>query len=123
MPATDRRLVAGTLCLIKLFTPVKRTVFPPSFDRLLVFASICILLFVRRTDMHQNDNYFLTWREFGKRSCLDFYGRDFEFSEFSDYTLALNFICAEIFKDVIEYSRASYPKRTGILCLCSSITR
>ena len=33
--------------------------------------------FVRRTDMHQNDNYFLTWREFGKRSCLDFYGRDF----------------------------------------------
>lgn len=71
--------------------------------------------FVRRTDMHQNDDYFITWRTFGKESCLDFYGRDFVFSEFKDYTLALNLICAEIFKDVIEYSRAMYPKRTGIL--------
>jgi len=69
----------------------------------------------RRTDMHQNDDYFITWRTFGKESCLDFYGRDFDFSEFKDYTLALNLICAEIFKDVIEYSRAMYPQKTGIL--------
>ena len=29
--------------------------------------------------------------------------------------MALNFICAEAFKDVIEYSRATFPRKTGVL--------
>ena len=34
---------------------------------------------------------------------------------YKDYALAVNIICAEIFKDVIEYSRVNYPKKTGVL--------
>lgn len=67
------------------------------------------------TDHHQNDGYFCRWRLVGKRVCEAFYGRDFEFSEWKEYLLAVNVACAEIFKDLIEYCRATRPRKTGIL--------
>lgn len=71
--------------------------------------------FVTRLDPHQNDDYFITWRVFGKKLCEDRYGRDFSFAEWKDFVIALNVGCAEIFKDVIEYSRVSRWKKTGVL--------
>jgi len=67
------------------------------------------------SDHHQNNGYFLAWRLAGKRVCKAFYGRDFAFSEWKDYLLAVNVACAEVFKDLIEYCRASRPSKTGIL--------
>lgn len=67
------------------------------------------------SDHHQNNGYFLSWRLAGKRVCEAFYGRDFELSEWKDYLLAVNVACAEVFKDLIEYCRASRPSKTGIL--------
>ncbi len=66
-------------------------------------------------DQHQNDAYFVNWRLDGARSVADRFGRDFSLDEFGDYTLALNLICAETFKDVVEYSRATRPRKTGVL--------
>lgn len=64
---------------------------------------------------HQNDAYFCSWRNKGKAACIAHYGRDFSFEEFGDYSLAINVICAEIFKDVIEYSRVTRWDKTGVL--------
>ncbi|MBE6689964.1 MAG: hypothetical protein E7590_01605 [Ruminococcaceae bacterium] len=64
---------------------------------------------------HQNDGYFTDWRTKGKDAVLAWFGRDFSFAQYKDYALAVNIICAEIFKDVIEYSRVNYPKKTGVL--------
>ncbi|MBQ8356179.1 MAG: hypothetical protein IJX39_00055 [Clostridia bacterium] len=64
---------------------------------------------------HQNDGYFTHWRQAGREACLQRFGRDFSFAEFDDYTLALNLVCAEVFKDVIEYGRATRPQKTGVL--------
>ncbi|MBE6611413.1 MAG: hypothetical protein E7632_02870 [Ruminococcaceae bacterium] len=64
---------------------------------------------------HQNDGYFTVWRNTGKDNCLRRYGRDFTFAEWKDYTLAINIICAEIFKDVLEYSRIVKWSKTGII--------
>ncbi len=64
--------------------------------------------------VHQSDAYFTVWRQEGRRLCLDRYGRDFPFSEWKDYTIAINLACAEIFKDVIEYCRVAENK-TGVI--------
>lgn len=64
---------------------------------------------------HQDDYYFKMWRQSGKRACEAFYGRDFDFSQISDFTLALNLLCAEVFKDLIEYCRVSRPQKTGVI--------
>ncbi|MBE6702257.1 MAG: hypothetical protein E7585_02450 [Ruminococcaceae bacterium] len=66
-------------------------------------------------DQHQSDEYFVNWRLNGKESVLAWFGRDFSFEEIKDYALALNVVCAENFKDVIEYSRATRPRKTGVL--------
>ena len=66
-------------------------------------------------DQHQTDEYFVNWRLIGKACVSDFFGRDFSLDELEDYALALNLLCAECFKDVIEYSRVVYPKKTGVL--------
>ena len=57
----------------------------------------------------------MNWRLIGKACVSDFFGRDFSLDELEDYALALNLLCAESFKDVIEYSRVVYPKKTGVL--------
>lgn len=66
-------------------------------------------------DQHQTDEYFVNCRLVGKDSVINFYGRDFALEELGEYTLALNLVCAECYKDVIEYCRALYPKKTGVL--------
>ncbi len=63
---------------------------------------------------HQNDDYFTVWRNAGKNLCLAKYGRDFDFSEWKDYTVAINIACSEIFKDIIEYCRVM-PNKTGVI--------
>ena len=63
---------------------------------------------------HQNDAYFMQWRNTGASLCLDRYGRDFSVDEWDDYTVAVNLACAEIFKDVIEYCRVM-PNKSGVL--------
>lgn len=65
--------------------------------------------------IHQLDEYFISWRNAGKEACIDRYGRDFTFDEWKDYTLAINVICAEVFKDIIEYCRVSRWTKTGVL--------
>ncbi|MBQ8893975.1 MAG: hypothetical protein IJ043_06150 [Clostridia bacterium] len=65
--------------------------------------------------LHQDDHYFTVWRNSGKEVCLARYGRDFTFGEFKDYTLAVNLACAEIYKDIIEYSRVVRWRKTGVL--------
>lgn len=64
---------------------------------------------------HQNDGYFTTWRNAGKELCLHNFGRDFTFDEWSDYMMAINISCAEIFKDVIEYCRVQRWTKTGVI--------
>ena len=67
------------------------------------------------TIFHQDDYYFKRWRQSGKDACKKLLGRDFEFDEFFDFALALNLLCAEDFKDLIEYCRVSRPMKTGLI--------
>ena len=67
------------------------------------------------TKLHQDDGYFTAWRKMGQAMCLEKFGRDFSFEEFSDYRVAVNVFCSEIFKEIIEYSRALYPEKTGVI--------
>ncbi len=64
---------------------------------------------------HQNDGYFTDWRTKGRDTVLAWYGRDFSLEEFKEYALAVNIVCGEIFKDVLEYCRAARPHKTGVL--------
>ena len=64
---------------------------------------------------HQNDGYFTAWRNTGKNQCMHFFGRDFSFDEWKDYTLAINLICAESYKDAIEYCRTVRWDKTGVI--------
>lgn len=64
---------------------------------------------------HQDDYYFKMWRQSGKRACEKLLGRDFSFDEIKDFTCALNIVCAEVFKDLIEYCRVSRPEKTGVI--------
>ena len=89
---------------------------PASFDREKTRAKrLWEAPFDHRTDVHQCDNYFITWRTYGKKTCLYYYGRDFSFEEWKDYTLAMNLFCAELYKEVIEYSRVTRWTKTGVL--------
>ncbi len=64
---------------------------------------------------HQADCYFAMC--LGKMRDMFKYefGRDFTPDEFYDFAPAVNFICAEVFKDAIEYYRMCKPIRTGVL--------
>lgn len=64
---------------------------------------------------HQDDYYFKMWRQSARRACERFFGRDFSFDEIKDFALALNLICAEVFKDLIEYCRVSRPEKSGVI--------
>lgn len=67
------------------------------------------------TNVHQHDGYFTNWRNAGSEVCNHYFKRDFAFSEFADYTVAINIICSEVFKDIIEYCRASRQTKTGVI--------
>ena len=66
-------------------------------------------------DVHQSDSYFARWRIFGRERCMEWFGRDFSLDEWKDYCIALNTVCADIFKDVIEYSRVMRWRKSGVL--------
>ena len=68
-----------------------------------------------QTIFHQDEYYFKRWRLSGKNACERLLGRDFSFAEFKDYTLALNLLCAEDFKDLIEYCRVCRWSKTGVI--------
>ena len=71
--------------------------------------------YVLGTDAHQSDDYFRAWRQKGRENCLAYFGRDFSFEEIDDYCTAVNLICADIFKDCIEYCRTERPNKTGVI--------
>lgn len=64
---------------------------------------------------HQMDEYFLSWRLTGKELCETWYHRDFEVTEWKDYATAINIICGDVFKEVIEYCRVSRWDKTGVI--------
>ena len=65
--------------------------------------------------LHQWDDYFCTWRQTGRELCENWYGQDFPVSQWQDYCLAVNIICADVFKDVIEYCRTERWRKTGVI--------
>lgn len=66
-------------------------------------------------DIHQDDSYFMHWRQTGKRVVCDWFGRDFPVTEWRDFLVALNIACAEVYKDTVEFFRISRPEKTGVL--------
>jgi hypothetical protein len=64
---------------------------------------------------HQEPFYLKGWRQAGKHNCNLYFGRDFTFAEFGDYTIAINFLIAEMFKDILEYCRVTRPAKSGVL--------
>lgn len=69
----------------------------------------------REGTIHQTDYYFSKWRQHGKLLCETYFGRDFSFAEWGDYATAVNVVCGEEFKDIIEFCRADRPNKTGVL--------
>ena len=66
-------------------------------------------------DSHQHDYYFARWISCGRAACRETYGRDFTPDEWKDYSMAINLIGADIFKDAIEYTRVMRWTKTGVL--------
>jgi len=64
---------------------------------------------------HQDDYYTKVWMRSCKNGCKSFFGKEFSFAEFKDFTLATNVICAEVFKDLIEYCRVMRPSKSGVI--------
>lgn len=64
---------------------------------------------------HQEPFYFKGWRQSCKDALMRYFGRDFTFEEFWDYAIGVNFLCAEMFKDIIEYCRVMRPSKSGVL--------
>lgn len=77
--------------------------------------NMCVPDYRLQPDIHQTDCYFTVWRSVGKELCQEYYGRDFTFDEIKDYALAANVICAEVFKDVLEYCRTMRWSKTGVI--------
>ena len=67
------------------------------------------------TIFHQDDYYIRRWLISCKNAVAQNFGEDFGFERFKDFTLATNIVCAEVFKDLIEYSRAVRPEKTGVI--------
>lgn len=70
---------------------------------------------MRGHQAHQMDSYFMSWRQTGREMCELWYGRDFSIDEWKDYCLAVNIICADVFKDIIEFCRTDRPNKTGVI--------
>ena len=66
-------------------------------------------------DIHQSDSYFARCRAVGRKNCLEMFGRDFSLEEWKDYSLAIGVLCADIFKDAVEYTRVMRWRKTGVL--------
>ena len=66
-------------------------------------------------DAHQSDSYFARCRAVGRKNCLEAFGRDFTLEEWHDYATAIGILCADIFKDAVEYTRVMRWRKTGVL--------
>ena len=66
-------------------------------------------------DSHQSDYYFIRWISSGRKECREKFGRDFTAQEWKRYCTAINIVCADIFKDAIEYTRVMRWTKTGVL--------
>jgi len=64
---------------------------------------------------HQDDVYFTAWRNEGVKECKHHFNRDFSLDEWKEYALAVNLICAEVFKDALEYCRTVRWSKTGLI--------
>jgi beta-mannosidase len=64
---------------------------------------------------HQLDAHFLTWKDASRRRLRHLFGRDFSFEPWEEFALAINIVCAEIFKFAIEWSRSRKWAKTGVL--------
>jgi beta-mannosidase len=69
----------------------------------------------REGTIHQTDYYFSKWRQHGKLLCETYFGQDFSLDQWEDYATAVNVMCAEQFKDIIEYCRACRWDKTGVI--------
>lgn len=69
----------------------------------------------RNITCHQTDDYFSSWRQRCRETCLAWYGRDFSWEERQDFFLAVNIICAELFKETIEFCRMDRWNKTGVI--------
>jgi len=66
-------------------------------------------------DIHQSDSYFARCRAVGRNNCLSYFNRDFTLAEWKDYATAIGILCADIFRDAVEYTRVTRWKKTGVL--------
>lgn len=64
---------------------------------------------------HQQDAYFANIRQGGKKTCLKYFNKDFKLNEWKDYVIAVNLVCAEVLKDIIEISRVKRWEKSGFL--------
>lgn len=66
-------------------------------------------------DLYQADVHVDYLLNKGRNLCKTLMNKDFDFSEFKDYSLAINLLSAEVFKDIIEFCRVSRPHKTGVI--------
>jgi len=66
-------------------------------------------------DRHQDDTDFLTWQDAARHRLNWFFARHFDLEHPDELALALNIICADVYKFAIEWSRAHKWRKTGVL--------
>ncbi len=64
---------------------------------------------------HQCDGYFLTWLNESRKVIKQWFDRDFRVDEIVDFSIAINIICSNFFKDFIEYFRCKKWNKTGVV--------
>lgn len=64
---------------------------------------------------HQADGYFARWRKACRDLSLSEFSRDFTIYEWKDMACAVNIFSAQGYKEIIEYSRVMFPRKTGVL--------
>ncbi|MCX7848181.1 MAG: hypothetical protein N2595_09170 [bacterium] len=66
-------------------------------------------------DRHQDDADFLTWQDAARHRLHWFFAQPFSPDRPDELALALNIICADVYKFAIEWSRAHKWRKTGVL--------
>ena len=64
---------------------------------------------------HQSDIYFSLCLGKVRDVLAAVTGKEFSAGELDDFAPIVNFVCAEVFKDAIEYYRMNRPEKTGVL--------
>ena len=66
-------------------------------------------------DRHQTDEHFLTWKDATRSRLRHFFDREFSLDRWEELALALNIVCADMFKFAVEHSRCRRWRKTGVL--------